>query len=188
MNPAANAPLGRKSEGRLIVFFDKRYSLHADRFLDDNGCAPTQAVADLIRRYRAALPAAGLPPAKQWCSFRELRGAGPLAVQFASNTHKTIAAAFGGDLSALDFAAAGAGGVVEPGSGFDRRYRFQALSEVPIILNYNAADDLFPTQAHLLFHRAAQNLLEIRDLFTLGTYLTGRLIADYGHSGPLSRR
>jgi len=186
MKPPSTAAPDRRSAGLRIAFFDKRYSLQADGFLDDSGCAPTQAVADLIRRYRAALPAAGLPPAAEWCSFRELRGAGPLSVQFANNTHKTIAVTFGGDLPALDFAAAGSGGVVEPGAGFDRRYRFQALSEVPIILNYNAADDLFPAQAHLLFRRAAQNLLDIRDLFTLGTYLTGRLIANSGQPDLLS--
>jgi hypothetical protein len=66
---------------------------------------------------------------------------------------------------------------LESAQGFDRRYRFQALPEVPLILNYNTADDLFPAQANLLFRRSAQTLLDIRDLFTLGTYLTGRLVA-----------
>jgi hypothetical protein len=161
--------------GRRIAFFEMHYTLCADRLLDDRGDAPTRAVADLIRRYLAAPSAGSAPPKEDWCSFRELRGAGPLAVNFANNTHKTIVATFGDDLSALDCAAAGAAGLLEPGHGFDRRYRFQALPEVPLVLNDNAADDLFPAQANLLFPRAAQALLDIRNLFTLGTYLTGRL-------------
>jgi len=45
------------------------------------------------------------------------------------------------------------------------------------VLTYNAGDDLFPAQAHLLFRRSCQEVLEVHDLFTLGTYLTGRLVA-----------
>jgi len=168
--------------GRSIAFFDKRYSLHADQLIDESGGTPAQAVADLIRRYLTTQRLYTLPQADDWCSFRELRGAGPLSVNFANNTHKTIAGAFGGDLSALDRAAAAIAGIIEPGQGFDRRYRFHAFAEVPLILNYNAADDLFAAQANLLYRRCAQDLLDIRELLTLGTYLTGRLISNAGHS------
>jgi hypothetical protein len=185
MKPADATARG-PSEPRL-AFFDKRFYLHADRLVDECGCTPTQAVADLIRRYPAVRKATvHRPPAEEWCSFRELRGAGPLIVQFANNTHKTIAAAFGGDLSALDSAAAAVGGVPEQDPGFDRCYRFQALPEVPLRLNCNAADDLFPAQAHFLFPRSVRDLLDIRDFFTLGTYLTGRLITGRA-GGDLGR-
>ena len=124
----------------------------------------------------------GVSSEDAWCSFRELCGAGPLSVNFANNTHKTIAATFGGDLSALDRGAAKMAGLLEPGQGYDRRYRFHAFPEVPLMLNYNAADNLFPAQASLIFHRSAQSLFDIRELFTLGTYLTGRLIAGGQYS------
>jgi hypothetical protein len=169
-----------RGAGRRIAFFEKRYTLCADRLLDDSGCAPTQNLAELIRRYLAAPTASSTLKNEEndWCSFRELRGAGPLVVNFANNTHKTIAVTFGSDLPALDCAAAKAAGHLEHTQGFDRSYRFQALPDVSLVLNYNAADDLFPAQAGLLFHRSAQTLLSIRDLFTLGTYLTGQLIAN----------
>ena len=167
--------------GRRIAFFEKHYRFYADRLVDDDGRVPDQAINDLIRRYLAApLPMTVLSE-DAWCSFRELRSAGPLTVNFANNTHKTISATFGKDLLALDRGAGKLAGLLEPGQGFDRRYRFHAFPEVPLILNYNAADDLFPAQASLLFHRSAQNLLDIRELFTLGTYLTGRLIVGAGH-------
>ena len=168
--------------GRRIAFFEKHYSLYADRLVDKDDRVPDQAINDLIRRYLTVPLHMTVLFEDAWCSFRELRGAGPLTVNFANNTHKTITATFGEDLLALDRGAAKLAGLLEPCQGFDRRYRFHASPDVPLILNYNAADDLFPAQASLLFHRSAQNLLDIRELFTLGTYLTGRLIAGTGHS------
>ena len=171
--PAAVSPV------RRIAFFEKHYTLIADRLLDACGEPPTEMIHALICRHFVAAPATTSHDQK-WCSFRELREAGPLAVNFANNTHKTIAMTFGDDLAALDRAAAGLAGCLEPGQGFDRRYRFQALPDVPLILNYNAPDDLFSAQANLLFRRCAQTRLNIRDLFTLGTYLTGRLVVGTG--------
>ncbi len=172
-------PTEARCGGRRIVFFETCYTLWPDRLLDDRGGVPATAVADLIGRYLAKPPVTGASLEDDWCSFRELRGAGPLAVNFAANTHKTIAATFASNLSALDRAAGRAAGVLQSEPGFDRRYCFQALPEMPLVLNYNAADDLFPAQAHLLFRRCAQAGLDIRDHFMLGTYLTGRLVGAY---------
>ncbi|WP_419660509.1 DUF3786 domain-containing protein [Desulfosarcina variabilis] len=172
----------RRWMDRRIAFFGKHYSFHADRLVDNLGRGPARAIAELIYHYLTAPQPMSVASDDAWYSFRELRGAGPLTVNFANNTHKTITATFGGDLSALDLSAAKLTGLLESGQGFDRRYRFHAFPEVPLILNYNAADDLFPAQAGLLFHRSTQNLFDIRELFTLGTYLTGRLISSAGHS------
>jgi hypothetical protein len=182
MKPVANGAGDGRLAGRRIAFFEKHYTLDAEGMLDDGGDTPTRMMADLIRRYLAAPPVVSATCGNDWCTFRELRGAGPLAVHFAANTHKTIAAAFGGDLPALDRAAAKAGGLLEAEAGFDRRYFFQALPEVSLVLYYNAPDDLFSAQANLLFQRSARNLLDIRDLFALGTYLTARLVVGAGHS------
>ena len=182
MKPMPTEVPNQQQMVRRIAFFEKHYNLHSDHFVDDDGRVPAQAIDGLIRRYLTVPLPIELLSEDVWCSFRELRGAGPLTVNFANNTHKTITATFGGDLSALDRGATRMGGLLEPGQGYDRRYRFHAFHEVPLILNYNAADDLFPAQACLLFHRSAQNLFDIRELFTLGTYLTGRLIAGGGHS------
>jgi hypothetical protein len=182
MKPMPTEVPNQQQMVRRIAFFEKHYNLHSDHFVDDDGRVPAQAIDGLIRRYLTVPLPIELLSEDVWCSFRELHGAGPLSVNFANNTHKTIAATFGVDLSALDRAAAKLDGLLEPGHGFDRRYRFHAFPEVPLILNYNTADELFPAQACLLFYRSAQNLFDIRELFTLGTYLTGRLIAGGGHS------
>lgn len=105
---------------RRIAFFDKHYSLNADRLVDDSGRTPAQVVDDLIRRYLNVPLPIGVSSEDAWCSFRELRGAGPLSVNFANNTHKTIAVTFGGDLLALDRGATKMAGLLEPGQGYDR--------------------------------------------------------------------
>jgi len=173
---------GRRWMGRRIAFFGKHYIFHADRLVDDRGRVPALAITELIYHYLTAPLPLSVVSEDVWYSFRELRGAGLLTVNFANNNHKTITATFGGDLSALDRSAAKLAGLLKSGQGFDRRYRFHAFPDVPLILNYNAANDLFPAQAGLLFLRSAQNLFGVRELFTLGTYLTGRLIASSSHS------
>jgi hypothetical protein len=133
-------------DGPANCLFGEHYSLHADRLLDDSGRVLARAIAELIYRYLMVPLHMTVPSEDAWCLFRELRGAGPLTVNFANNTHKTITATFGGDLFALDRGAAKLVGLLEPGRCFDRRYRFHAFPEVPLILNYNAADDLFRQQ------------------------------------------
>ncbi|MCJ8502351.1 DUF3786 domain-containing protein [Desulfatitalea alkaliphila] len=161
----------------LVRFFDRHYRRHGDRWLDQDGCAPTEMVDLLLRRLPAAAPEEEIDRG-DWCSFRELPGAGPLAVNFANNTHKTIAQHFGADLPALDRAVAALDGQPESDPGYDRRYRFQALPDVCLVLLYNSPDDLFTAQANLLFQRSSQHRHPIRDLFILGTYLTGRLVGQ----------
>ena len=51
---------------------------------------------------------------------------------------------------------------------------------MPLYLRFNAADDEFPAQAALLFHRSAAVYLDLQTLFIAATYLTGRLIAGTG--------
>lgn len=164
-----------------VRFFDRHYRRQGDRWRDQDGHLPTEMVGALIDRLPAAAPDEAAA-CGDWCSFRELPGAGPLAVNFATNTHKTIAQHFGGDLAALDRAAAALDGQPESDPGYDRRYRFQALPDVCLVLLYNSPDDLFAAQANLLFQRSAQNRHPIRDLFILGTYLTGRLV-DQSNTG-----
>ncbi len=106
MNASTRGAANGEDSGRRIMFFEKHYTLYAEQLLDDCGRAPAPPIADLIRRYLLAVTAASRPFEADWCSFRELQGAGPLAGNFAANTHKTIAETFGSDLCALDCAAA----------------------------------------------------------------------------------
>jgi hypothetical protein len=58
--------------------------------------------------------------------------------------------------------------------------RFQALPGVPQYLSFNDQDDDFPADSHLLFQRSAENYLNLKSLFVLGTFLVGSLIKFHG--------
>ena len=95
MKPMPTDAPDQRWEGRQIAFFDKHYRIYADRLVDDNGRLPVPDIADLIRRYLTIPLPITMPSKDAWCSFRELRGAGPLTVNFANNTHKKITTTFG---------------------------------------------------------------------------------------------
>ncbi|MFO7714137.1 hypothetical protein [Desulfosarcina sp.] len=113
----------RRWVGQGIAFFEKYYSLHVDRLVDDDGRVPDQAIADLIRRYMTVTLPIVVPSEDVWCSFRELLGAGLLSVNFVNNTHNTITATFGGDLSALDRGATISAGSTPPMAGSSSCFR-----------------------------------------------------------------
>ena len=127
-----------------------------------------------------ALPRAKLTSAQgRKITFRELGGAGPLVSSFVRNTNKIISSTYYADANALKARCIQLHGRVIPSdAGFDVDVRFQALPAVPLYLQFNAADDLFPAQTTLLFPETAERYLDMQSLFILGTYLAGRLISQ----------
>jgi hypothetical protein len=53
---------------------------------------------------------------------------------------------------------------------------FTALPRIPLYLQFNADDDLFPAHSTLLFNQFAEHYLDMQTLFLLATYLAGRLV------------
>ena len=165
-----------RSDSIVIPFFGRQHLISKQGVIDFDGKAPTPAVATVLLNY--ALRNTGIPPANpEKISFRDFKGAGPLVVSFANNTNHLIASTFAGRLEALEAACRGLCG--EPGMNAmstDLFMRFQALPGVPQYLSFNDRDDDFPAQSYLLFQRSAENYLNLKSLFVLGTYLAGSLI------------
>lgn len=167
-------------EGLRVAFFGAPHWIGPQGCRAVDGSAASEAVELLLGRYVLRFPAAA-PPDGPCVTFRELEGAGPLSQRFADNTHKIITTTFGRSLDRLQKAALAVSGCrAELQSGFDLSLRFEALVRVPLYLRFNAADDEFPAQASLLFHRSAAVYLDLQTLFIAATYLTGRLIAGAG--------
>ncbi|MBI5062952.1 MAG: DUF3786 domain-containing protein [Desulfatitalea sp.] len=167
-------------EGIQVAFFGEPHWIGPQGCRALNGGTASEAVELVLGRYVLRFPA--VPPPDGPCvTFRELEGAGPLSQRFADNTHKIITTTFGRSADRLRMAAQA---VIacrpEAQSGFDLALRFEALVRVPLYLRFNAADDEFPAQASLLFHRSAALYLDLQTLFIAATYLTGRLIAGTG--------
>ena len=173
---AQTLKLEMRSDSIVIPFFGRQHFISKQGIIDFDGQAPTPAVATVLLNY--TLRSTGIPPANpEKISFRDFNGAGPLVVSFANNTNHLIASTFAGRLAALESACKGLGGqpVVDAVST-DLSVKFQALPGVPQYLSFNDRDDDFPAQSHLLFQRSAENYLNLKSLFVLGTYLAGYLI------------
>ena len=163
--------------GRIVIpFFNRPHYISTRGVAERDGTTPTPAVATVLLNYalRNTQPS---PPDTEILSFRDFSGAGPLVVSFANNTNHLIAGTFAGRLQALETACRDLGGEpAESAASADLYMKFQALPGVPQYLSFNDQDDDFPAQAQLFFQRSAENYLDLKSLFVLGTYLAGSLI------------
>ena len=168
--------LEMRSDSLVIPFFGRLHFISQQGVVDVDGKATTPAVATVLLSY--TLRNTGIPPANpEKISFRDCKGAGPLVVSFANNTHHLIASTFAGRLEALETACRNLFGVPdEDAVSSDLSMKFQAMPGVPQYLSFNDRDDDFPADSHLLFQRSAENYLDLKSLFVLGTYLAGGLI------------
>ncbi len=170
--------LGAVFDGRglKIPFYNHTYFVMPGKIEDVQGQPPTDSVGLVLCQYLLRSPK-HVPNDGQRVTFRELDGAGPLVSSFAGNTNKLIAGTFASRLEDLQAMVRQMGAQPESEAcNFDLFVRFNALPRVPIFLQFNSADDLFPAQATLLFHQSAETYLDMRSLFILGTYLAGQLI------------
>jgi hypothetical protein len=168
--------LETRADSIVIPFFGRQHFISKLGVVDLDGNTPTPAVATVLLRYM--LQNTVIPPANyEKVSFRDFKDAGPLVVSFANNTNHLIASTFGGRLDAFEAACRGLFGELEVEVvPTDLYMRFQALPGVPQYLSFNDRDDDFPAQSHLLFQRSAEDYLNLKSLFVLGTYLAGSLI------------
>jgi len=162
--------------GLQISFFDQTWKVTPQGISNPQGQAPTEAVGLVLSRYVIQYPATGIPPGPR-VTFRELAGAGPLVSSFTTNTNKLIASTFTDDLQALKTRSLQMHGRLDSeATGHDLSISFPALPRVPLYLQFNAADDLFPAHSTLLFNQSAEHYLDMQTLFLLATYLAGRLV------------
>lgn len=161
-----------------IPFFGDKHTVSEQGVYNDQDQEVNPAISVVLMTYVLRGEARvddGLSSA--WISYRECRGAGPLMGYFQENTGKTIEWSFAGNMETLKAAGQKMGGVVITDDGsFDLSLRFEALPGIPVLLRFNDQDETFPASCQILFPESAQNLLDIRCLGVLGTYLTGRLI------------
>ena len=169
--------LNRNASAAVVPFFDQVYHVEPGKIVSADGHCPTDAVGLVLCRYLLNCPPEP-PPKGSLITFRELEGAGPLVSSFATNTNKLITDAFASDPKALERAAENLKGRRRrQNAGYDVCIVFQALPLINIDLRFNAADEQFPAQCGLFFNQSAEVYLDMRSLFTLGTYLAGGLTA-----------
>jgi hypothetical protein len=159
-----------------IPFFNRCHYISKQGVLGPDGSTPTPAVGTVLLNY--VLQNERIHGSTQdKISFRDFEESGPLVISFANNTNRLIEHTFSGRLADLGLACKALSG--EPTRNpisADLHVKFEALPNIPLYLSFNDREEDFPAQSNLLFEKSAEEYLDMKSLFVIGTYLAGSLI------------
>ena len=165
-----------RNQCAVFEFFNRKIAFDGSDFIDIAGHTVTSAVKTVLCTYVLMCPEKVPEHSNRRVTFREFANAGPLFSSFTANTGKIIETTFSGRLEKLKNRSLKLGGTFIQTDGYDLSIRFQALPRIPIILNFNDADDGLPASAGFLYHDDAEVFLDLKSLGIICTYLTGFLI------------
>lgn len=167
----------RSGDSLNLTLYDHRYSVSADGITDCNGeVYISPAVRVILSKY--VLQCEQFEPRADdpFKTFRDFRNASPLLSYFTTNTNKTLEASFSGKIEQLQEVSRDIGGVEQEADCYDCSILFYVLPRIPVVLNFNDRDDLFPASCSVLFRASAEMFLDMECLAMTGTLLAGKLI------------
>ena len=167
----------RECNGSLIFdFYNRQIIFSQDGINDAQGLPLTDAVKDVLCQYLLMCPEPTCESSNKLVTLREFSGSGPLFSRFTANTGKIIETTYSGNLEKLIARCLALGGTIIKNASYDLSARFEALSRIPLFLNFNDKEDMLPASAGFLFQDNADQYLDLKSLSSLCTYLTGQLI------------
>ncbi len=171
----------QKKNGLFIFPFFNRDLMYAKGdFIDLSGNEVLPAIKLVLSRYMTLCPQKVSQGSGRLLTFREFPSAGPLFSRFVSNTSKIMETTFSGCLGELKKRCRKLNGFIIKTNSHDLSVRFIALPRIPVIFNFNDAEDRMPAQAGFLFHDNAGDYLDLETLSIISTCLTGLLIRPEG--------
>jgi len=172
--------LGAESDGKrlIIALYDRLYSVSGDAIEGLDGTDANDAVRVILAKYVLICPDELPPLSDTWVTYREFADAAPLVSHFTTNTNKNIETHFSGRLKLLEQRCAGLGAVRDENPAYDVSARFLALPRIPVVLNFNDADEMFPAVCSILYQKSAQHFLDMECLAMTGTLLAGKLLSS----------
>jgi len=171
--------LGLKRDGdKLIIpLYDNVYTFSAEGLTENDKNEITPAVQIMICKYILTCPHEKLSVDNRLVTYREFKNSGPLTSYFTTNTNKIIETTFSGDLACLREKALSVNGELMESDVYDLSLRFYAFPRIPVLVNFNDRDDLFPATCSILYRSTAAQYLDMESLSMTGTLLAGKLIA-----------
>ncbi len=167
----------RLEHGRLrIPFYEREFLVSKDGLEDCGGRSISPAVRVVLCKYILTCPTELPPLSDRLVTYREFRDAGPLTSYFTTNTNKILETTFAGNVSRLQERSLLLGGEIKASPIYDLSVQFYALPRIPVLLNFNDRDELFPASASLLYRASAECFLDMECLAITGTLLAGKLI------------
>ena len=163
-------------EGLVIPLYDKSYLVSSHSIDGLEGVVANDAVRVILSKYVLTCSDELPELSHKWMTYREFRNAGPLVSYFTSNTNKNIELHFAGGADRLEKRCRELGARIENNSSYDISARFYALPRIPVVLNFNDADDMFPAACSILYQASAEHFLDMECLAMTGTLLAGKLL------------
>ena len=175
----------QKKDGLFIFpFFNRELAYDGGDFIDLAGEEVLPAIKLVLLRYMMMCPKKASQGSGRLLTFREFPDSGPLFSRFVNNTSKIMETTFSGRLGELEKRCRKLNGRIVNTDSHDLSVRFMALPRIPIIFNFNDAEDEMPAQAGFLFQDNAGDYLNFETLAIISTCLTGSLIQPKGQIKP----
>lgn len=170
--------LGVETDGDALIIplYDQMYAVSAASIESLDNKIVTDAVRVVLAKYVLTCPDKPAVEPGQWVTYRDFKDAAPLVSSFTANTNKTIENHFSGQLDLLKQRCQSLGGILESNESYDLSVALHALPKVPVVLNFNDADDLFPAACSVIYRESVQHYLDMECLAITGTLLAGKLI------------
>ena len=170
--------LVRENDSLLIPLFDVTYQFDGSEFVAPHGQPLSPAIQVMLCKYMLTCNGLSLSEGTgcDWITYRDFKGSSPLHSYFTNNTNKTLEVNFAGAVSLLRDRIIALGGELLSSDSYDLSARFHAFPRVPVVLNFNDADDMFGAAASVLYKASAAHFLDLECLAMTGTLLTGKLI------------
>ncbi|MFV0436817.1 MAG: DUF3786 domain-containing protein [Desulfopila sp.] len=171
--------LGATVEGKQLVipFYHRSYLVSPEGIRACDGKRPSERARVILANYVLYCDHGVADGADPYRSFRDFADAMPLLSYFANTVSQPLIAGFSGKREELEKAALALGGFSQENAGFDCSMLFQALPKIPVMLNFNDADEMFAASCSILYRRSAARFLDMECLAVTGTVLTSRLLA-----------
>ncbi|RKZ92435.1 MAG: hypothetical protein DRQ43_09035 [Gammaproteobacteria bacterium] len=170
--------VNRDKDRLIIPLYDRIYSLSAEGLSEKGGGKITPAVQVMIYKY--ILTCGSNKPAMRdkMVTYREFKDSGPLISYFTTNTNKTLESTFSGNIELLKERSQKRGGELLTSDMYDLSIRFYAFPKIPVVINFNDSDELFPSKSSVLYRSTAEHYLDMECLAMTGTLLVGKLISS----------
>lgn len=172
--------LGVEIDNRALIIplYNKTYRFSNDGISGAEGEDISPGVRVMVCKYILTCPAVLPQLDDKLVTYREFKDSGPLVFNFTTNVNTTLEHTFSDNVTGLKTVAEQLGGEIMASDTYDLSILFHAFPRIPVIVNFNDQDDLFPAACSVLYRSSAAHFLDMECLAMTGTLLAGKLIAS----------
>ncbi len=163
------------ADGLIIPFFNHEYVITKEGVRGFTS-RPDFSLKVLLLKYVLMCPDSFPQTPLNWMPFREFRDSAPLVSYFTNTTTLLLEQQFSGKIPELEELSRELGGKIQQSTTFDLSIHFDALPRIPLLLNFNDADELLPASCSILYRSTTERFIDMECLTMTGTYLTRQLL------------